>query len=260
MIKLSLSNQDVVARSVADFARITGRTLADEIVALARLAAVQLARRTQPFGDGKAAKDTGEKRVAEDISRVFLTPASAFSFLDEKDPNIASAFWRAYRNPDSWATDISGPFISYGITVSDVPDPQIHRAARTKNGGVHKNYRARQLVLQEEKLAGYIAQKKKMVGFAKSGWAKAADDCGGHRGILAWASSRHKGSHGSALIDRNPFAPKVLLENHVTYVSDILPDNEAQKAVADAYENSLKKILMAVKKSIRSHPYGRKAA
>jgi len=91
MIKLSLSNQDVVARSVADFARITGRTLTEEIIALARLAAVQLARRTQPFGDTRAAQDTGERRVSRDINRVSVrrkwtkgmasgTPVGRFSF------------------------------------------------------------------------------------------------------------------------------------------------------------------------------------
>lgn len=260
MIKFGFTNQNFVERSVQDFARITGRSLVDEIIALARLAAVQLARRTQPFGDTRAAQQTGETRIGKDINRVFTTAPTVFAQLDEKDPAEANLFWQAYRAQDLGSMAEILQYNNIDLAVAAAPDPALHTAARTKNGGVHKNYRARQLVTHEGKLNAYVAKKKKMSGFAKSGWAKAADACGGHRGIMAWASSRHKGSHGSAQIDRDLFRPKVTLQNHVTYVTDILPEAQQNKAIADAYENSLKRIMLMVKKSLRNFPLGRRAA
>lgn len=260
MITASIHDSELVNRSVADFARVTGRSLADEIIALARLAAVQLARRTQPFGDGRAEQETGEKRVGKDIFRVFATPPTVFSMLEEKNQDEAGYFWQAYKARDLGSMAEVLQENSIDLSISNAPDPSVHRAARTKKGGVHKNYRARQLVMQEDELTAYVAKKKKMVGFAKSGWAKAADACGGHRGIMAWASSRHPGSHGSAQIDRDLVRPSVVLENHVDYVSDILSWSNEQKALEDAYENSLKRIMIMIKKSIRKSSLGRKAA
>ena len=135
----------------------------------------------------------------------------------------------------------------------------MHRAARTHGRRVHKKYRARQLVTGEGKLAAYSKKRQIRVGFAKAGWAKAADACGGHRGVMAWASSQQN-SPGGATIDRDPFRPSVILQNDVAYVSEILPPAERDKAIADAFQNSQSRIARMLIAQARKSELAARAA
>jgi hypothetical protein len=104
------------------------------------------------------------------------------------------------------------------------------------------------VVTQADQLRRYIAQRQKRVGFAKAGWAKAADECGGHRGIPAWASSRHGTAPGGAVITRDPLRPRVVLYNNVSYVSRILPPAYQEQAITIAYERAMKRYATAIRK------------
>ena len=248
MITATLNGKDEVIRAVAHFTAMTGRSLTEEIIAMARLTAVELARQTQPWGNTKAAEETGKARVSSDINRVFRTPSSIYSEIRDQKESEASLFWKAYEDrDDSFMEEIMNRN-SINLQVYAVPSPAIHRAARTKKGAVHKNYRAKQMVMYPESLQKYVKEKQQLVGFAKSGWAKAADMCGGHRGIPAWASSRHnKYGNGGAIIDRNHIRPSVVLQNSVNYVSDILVSYAIDKAIADAYYRTSKRIQMMIR-------------
>lgn len=260
MLNFHLTGEKPILEAVQDFTTVTGRTLGDEIIAIARLTAVELARRTQPFGADRAAQATGENRVKGDIGRVFATPPSIFSLLENLDPQESGYFWEAYRHRDFASMMEIMQHNSLRIeSISDAPDPQVHSAARTRAGKVHKNYKPRQLVLREERLKTYIRKKQRMVGFAKAGWAKAADACGGHRGIPAWASGRHKNAAGGAIISRDIVRPTIRLINSTTYVSQILPEREQQAAIHSAMDRQLKRIQRMIQQVARSSPLGRAA-
>lgn len=260
MIKMSLENKESVAKAISSFAEATGRDLTTEIIAMSRLVAVSLATSTQPYGSGKDAQARGMKRVAADINRVFHTPSSIFSALEEKEDGQASQFWAAYQKKDNSLMQEILHANGFDLSIAAKPDPMVHAAARTKNGAVHKNYRARQLVLKKQELTRYIARRQRMVGFAKAGWAKAADACGGHRGIMAWASSRHPKSPGGARITRDPMRPLVVLENRVNYVSDILPEREISSAIDIAFQRAFKQMKAIIAANARKARLAARAA
>jgi hypothetical protein len=260
MISFNFNGEQEVTRAVARFADITGRSLADEIVALARLTAVELARRTQPFGNNQLARQSGESKTRSDIARVFRSPASVFAELEGKEKSEAGLFWKAHMDRDTAFMEAIMSRNSIDLSVAHKPDPEVHRSARTKNGRVHKNYRARQLVTREQSLNAYINKKARNVGFAKSGWALGADACGGHRGIPQWASSRHKGAHGGATINRDSARTEVILYNKVRYINDILPESAIQSAIADAYDRTSKRIQAMIRAKIRQSNLNKKSA
>lgn len=260
MIRLSLENEESVSRAVMSFAQATGRDLTTEIIAMSRLVAVSLATSTQPYGSGKDAQKKGSDRVSADINRVFHTPSSIFSALEEKEDGQASLFWAAYQKRDDSLMQRIMHSNGFDLTIAQEPSPMVHAAARTKNGGVHKNYRARQLVLKQAELKRYIARRQRMVGFAKAGWAKAADACGGHRGIMAWASSKHPTAPGGARITRDAMRPLVVLENRVNYVSDILPEREITGAIDIAFQRAFKQMQAIIAANARKARLGNRAA
>jgi hypothetical protein len=240
MITLDVQNEQIVSRAVASFAEATGRSMVEQIIATARIVAVSLATSTQPYGLGKDVHTGMQAKISRQINLVFRTPPSVFAELESKDPAAASRFWKAHKADDiSFMSEIMSAN-GITLTIASSPSPELHSKARTKKGNVHKKYRARQLVTQESTLEWYILKKQGMAGFAKAGWAKAADACGGHRGIPAWASSEHGSAPGGARISRDPVRPSVIIENHVNYITDVLPSAEIEKALTIAYGRMLK--------------------
>lgn len=240
MITFDIKDEETISRALSSFAAATGRSMVDQIIAAARLVSVSLATSTQPYGLGKNVHTGMQDKIAVQINRVFRTPPSVFSELERKDEWSANLFWKAYKyNDESLMQDVMNAN-GINLSVAASPSPELHAKARTKKGNVHKNYRARQLVTQEFALDWYILRKKSMAGFAKAAWAKAADACGGHRGIPAWASSEHPSAPGGARITRDPVRPSVIIENHVDYISDIITEAEIEKAITIAYERMLK--------------------
>lgn len=247
MIKLRVTGQQDAAQLVERFAQATGRDLADELVATARLLAVSLAHSTQPYGNGQAARQAGEQRVEQDIRKVFLTPSGVYQALVSDDsPGEARGFWAALRAGDEGRMRAIMEANAISVEIGVQPDPALHQASRNRRGRVKGA--PKMLVTRPPVLSAYIARVKKRVGFAKAGWAKAADDCGGHRGIPAWASGRHSSAPGGALIDRSPVHPAVILRNEVGYIRDVLPDSQVQTAVGIAYEKLLKRLNIILRK------------
>lgn len=246
MFTVGLEGAQEVMASVERFSQIAGRGLQEEIIAIGRLVAVSLATSTQPYGKGQDSRERGRQRVEMDIRKVFRTPSNIYQALLEDDPSEARKFWKAVTAGDqSWINSILREN-SINLEVGPTPIPSYHDAARGRNGRVKG--RARMLVTRAQELKRYIAKRQKMVGFAKSGWAKAADDCGGHRGIPAWASSKHPGSHGHSIIRRDTVRPSVLLVNSVRYVDQILPEREINSAIDIAYQRAIKRYTIALKK------------
>lgn len=249
MITARITGEERVMRKVEAFAEMAGRGLQDEIIGLARLVAVSMATSTQPYGASKAAHDTGKRRVEMDIRRVFRTPSSIYQELSEENPDDARAFWAAFSRRDTTLMEDLLRQHAIDLVVAPAPIKEFHDAARGPRGRVKG--RARQLVTQSESLRRYIQTRQKMVGFAKAGWAKAADDCGGHRGIMAWASSKHPTAPGGAIITKDPRRPRVVIYNRVSYVSDILPPAYQEQAIQIAYDRAIKRYTTALRAAAR---------
>jgi len=249
MITARVTGTDAVARVIQDFAAGTGRSLTEEIIATARLLSVSLATSTQPYGKTKASKTAGEGAVRKDIAKLFRTPGSVYQEIKEDDEFAAKQFWSAFKRTDTDAMRSLMTAASIDLEIVSRPSKEVHDAARNARGRVRG--RARQLVTAPGAIDAYTALRQKKVGFAKAGWAAAADACGGHRGIPAWASGRHPTAPGGASIIRDPARPQVTIFNHVSYIDQILPSPQIEAAVSIAYDKLLKRLDIITRKTLR---------
>jgi hypothetical protein len=238
-----------VMASIHRFADITGASLSEEIIRTARLVAVSVAHSTQPFGKDKATKETAERRVARDIRRVFATPFSVYAQLDRKADSLAAGqFWSAWKSRDEARMKEIMDRESLGLTIVRTPQKSIHQQRRNNRGQVSSGVPLH-MITDTRALDRYIAERQRKVGFAKSGWAAAADECGGHRGIPQWASSRHKGrAPGGAIITRDAVRPEVIIYNNVSYIDQVSNFSMIAQAVDIAYEKLQKRIQILIKK------------
>lgn len=225
--------------TLTDYAKDLGLDLLGEIIRLGRMMAVECARMTQPWGLDAKAQLKGKGAVAKDIQKVFGSPSRFYRIIRRKHPEAAESFWMAYKEGDEARMRENMIIAGAATAISDRPDRALHEAAR-KGERKHVNSAPKQMVTNPATMEKYIKQRQQAVGFVKAGWARAADDCGGHRGIPAWASTKQPGATGRAIIERHPIKPKVTIENTIPYVMENLTTLEINGALNDAYGKILK--------------------
>jgi hypothetical protein len=252
------------------YALIVGKSVNQQLRRHARLACVELANTTQPFGKGKDAKLLGEKAVEVDISKVFYTPEPYGGFV-----NAMSEI--AYKSFTKRAAKSNGKFDADAATLSftervngyastgnnaalkklakdfnwqgivDRPDPDIHQAAREgsrrkvrkQRGNMHLILGGRKSALQT-----YINKVKKRVGMAKAGWAVCAERIpnlglasAGTRGIPQWvtrnknAPAPQRSSVDASTTFRKSSNPRVVMHNAVPWTSQNLTESAARAAL-----------------------------
>jgi hypothetical protein len=251
------------------YAEIVGKDVQQELRRHARIACVELANTTQPFGKDKAAKELGEKAVEVDISKVFYTP-EPYGGAVEQLHELASKFnnYRASQSKRGFNADeatlrftdrVNGYaaagnmkalrkiFENFGwLGVIDEVDPQLHWSAR---GGSRMKVKKRvgnmHLLMQKRtKLDAYIKQVQRKVGMTKAGWAVCAEkipelDLASvqTRGIPQWVT-RNKGHRipAASSVDAsstftNAINPSVRMTNAVPWTSQNLSASSAMMAL-----------------------------
>ena len=243
--------EDVMA-SVKRFAVETGTTLLKELMITGRNLCVSLAHSTQPYGMNPDARKMGMNAVETDIRKVFATPSSIYEDLDIKDEQAAGAFWKAVTNQDpATMLEIVKSQGLYIQEVSAAPSRALHESHRKSKGRVYLKMQ-RAIVTNTAALTAYIKTRQKMVGFAKAGWARAAEKLGGLRGFPVWASTRHPSAQGGADISPDPVRPMVVIWNRVPYIRDALSEEEVNKAVSIAYQKLFKRMTIILRKKRRT--------
>jgi hypothetical protein len=225
--------------------------LGTEIIRAARLCAVSCSRSTQPYGNTPASKKIGEAAVMRDICKVYSYPSPLFLAIRSRHPQDAGAFWEAYKKRDQAAMQAAMERAGYGMAIAQRPDPALHQAARTGRRGGVRSRQSSQLLLQPGSREKYIKAVQKNVGFGKGGWARAAEQLGGTRGIPAWAGSKQPGAPGRAIITPHATKPKVVIENDVGYIHEIITPTQISEAVAIAYERLFKQLAYLAKRPRR---------
>ena len=273
---------------MAEYARIVGKDVNRELRRHARLACVELANTTQPFGKGKDAKELGEKAVEVDISKVFYTPQSE-GFLNGISEMAAESYRKRAARSNKFDSDkatqkfkdrVQG-YIAANNTralkelakdfnwqgVVDHPDPAIHQAAR---GGARMKVRKRRgamhLILGGKKgaLQTYINKVKKRVGMAKAGWAVCAEkipDLGlasaATRSIPQWvtrnknAPAPARSSVDASTTFRQSSNPRVVMRNAVPWTSQNLAPSAARTALNIARDKFLKMMNIQIRYVLR---------
>lgn len=256
--------KDVVTVSDAAFQRAlielsfhTRKEFSDVVKRQGRLLAVQLARFTQPYqgsssADGNYTGDTdkimGEKAVRRDLYRLFAPPFVAFAQIRDTDREVAKAFWRAIEDAE-WL-EAERLVRQAGGRWRNVPvgrfDRNIHKTARNRRGNVSRHVPA-QIVTNPKAFSQYAEKKVKLVGLAKGGWAAAAKQVGGMRGLPRWVTRHARSDIGNATDNsRDSNNPHVILRNTVPYIGQVC----SQDTVALALRVQKQKMLAHINRVI----------
>ncbi len=214
----------------------------------ARLTAVELARRTQPFGDGATPRAVGEAATTADIYRVYATPGKAYN--DIHDAKSQSDFWRAVKTSalDKAAIILNRSASNLkGVPISDFDGGAAHRQLRNNQGRISKSQKPVMIVKNPKTLKTYVDSEVKKVGQGKGGWATCAKALGGTRGIPGWVSRQN--SPGQVIENYKAELSSVTMTNQVPYADQILSETEKQNAIeiaADRLGKSVKRAFQEI--------------
>ena len=218
-----------------------------------RLIAVSFAIQTQPFTGkegnfgsknpnyiGDADRKVGEYAVLRDITHVYRTIDQVYEQLKTQTSNqvnggirAARAFYAAASSGNiERAQRILGSFRTFdrGATVIKFDRGAAHQARRNSRGRVGSR-RASIVMTDTKGLITYIRKTIRKVGIAKSGWAAAARDLGGMRGIPQWVTRHAKMGFGGATDNSTATNPHVILHNGVKYIGQVLNQGAISEAL-----------------------------
>ena len=270
MPKFKLTNLKF-EKIMKDYATIRETTIPDAVHMNARLLCVELARRTQPFGDKKGGEKVGEKAITRDLlgrgggskgknrAGVFapLTPfmqehalfnntSDNIRLFARKDGTVYGTD-RAHFMPDASISTMRG------IHKSNFVNGRMSAAGGDTRDIGRWKFINRYFVMPDT-LKDYIASQHAKVGIAKSGWAY----CATHlkkvvagdmtKGIPGWVT-RHIGDHGNGRVTDNTGNldhPHVILTNTSKYADAVLRPSEqlmAMSVVAEKMKNQMARIL-----------------
>jgi len=242
-IKVDASN---LVSMLQRFEEVAGKSMPQLVRAHARICAVELANRTQPFtGGGKNGPEVlarGTKYLKKDILKAVKDPEK----LQEKAASIADASLRERlqavisSGKESHIAAllkacgvIKEAFNFHPVNGND-HIRQIHSGNRSKRTGHTLSTRG-EYYYSRKGIDGYVKTIAKRLGYAKSGWSQAARDIGGvkgdeARGIPAFAK-RQKGDNGKG-VDKSDRKgdPHFVMTNSTPWVSRLLPIRRQQEA------------------------------
>ena len=233
------------------YAELREQTIPDAVVAASRLLCVELARRTQPFGDKDDAKKAGEKAITRDLlgrggggsvraglfSGHDFTPDMGFEWY-ATGPNV-----RLFISKDGFAYGTDKTYFKESVSQGELRS--IHKSKfvngkMSSAGGRDRSIGRWKFIekwfVPKEALNDYVDSQILKVGWAKAAWAACARELrkvtsgSATRGIPSWVT-RHD-SPNSDVVDnsRNLSNPNVTLINATKYASQVLPASEVQNA------------------------------
>ena len=241
------------------------KTMPELVRKYSRIAAVELANRTQPFsvgnGAGGKAKELGQAAVSKGINTV-IAGKSWMQYFADRSTNESI---RERLQAMAAANDTRGfaEFLrSVGMSapvevISSGGIGKAHNDNRHKRTG-RTFKRIDKIYLTKSGLDSYVKKMTRRVGLSKSGWADCARKIGGvkgdgARGIPAFAKSKHHKSAG-AITDhtRDKDNPRIIMRNEIPWISRICPAIEQKNALTLARNKMLyeaNRILRAAAKN-----------
>lgn len=262
-IKANTSEMDEIFRN---FMKFTEQTIPILVRRHARLLAVELANRSQPFSEGekrKTAKQLGQNAVKNDLTKVFRNKALLQGVVD-KTVN-ESIKKRLQKELDSGNNRKIGEiFKAVGMInefelLAKSGLKEKHKLHRSPISGRTWSPKKTMYIATGQSLSAYTKEIQKRVGFSKSAWAECARKIGGtkgdnERGIPAFAkSNKHKSAAGT-IIDgtksRNPF---ITMTSHIPWSTRILRISEVIMAHKIVRERMMKQADYIMKHAAKTN-------
>jgi len=240
------------------FEEVTGKSIPQLVRAHARICAVELANRTQPFsvgsGVGPAVLARGTMYLKKDLRKITKDREA----LDEKAAGIADEKLRVRlqaviasgKNPAIAALLVAVGTIKNASDFKLVSGPKemepLHKSHRSGRTG-HALSTRPSYHFAPSGIDGYVKTIAKRLGYAKSGWAECARKIGGvkgdgARGIPAFAK-RQKGENFKVLDNSEKKSnPHFTMTNTTPWVSRLLPARRQDDALNVARDKMIKQM------------------
>ena len=247
-----------------DYAEIRAVTIPDAVMLNARLLCVELARRTQPFGDKQ---ESGTIRVKNDIGKIIKNTEQLDEYADRvgsqrikerlKDLiksgkfDIVETILRNIGFLNKW----TGMEVISGSKMKSV-----HNQARNKTTGRTKSRGSKLFIASVSDQETYISEVQKRVGMSKGGWANCATQLKRvNKGSLLsnfpkWVIKAMKSGSGSVKdITSDLKNPRVEMTNNIPWASNVIPKSEeefAKSVVVSKMRNQMNNILKKRQKTL----------
>jgi len=250
---------------LANFQKFTEQTIPILVRRHARLLAVELANRSQPFSVGatsKSARKDGQNAVSNDLSKVFRNKGSLQGVVDKtQSESLKKKLQKALDSGNN--RKIGEIFKSVGMVnefelVAKSGLAEKHKAHRSPRSGRTWSPKKNLFIATGQSLSSYTKEIQKRVGMSKSAWAECAEYIGGvkgdpQRGIPAFARNKDnkvKGVIQDGIKSRNPF---IRMESRLPWASRILPNSEIKMAHHIVREKMIKQANYIMKHAAKKN-------
>lgn len=253
-------NADNLTSVLLQYTTLTGKGIPELMRSNARLCAVELANRTQPFSVGKAseagakAKTAGETRTANDIGKVIKSKSRLDEIFAATQSDKLRANLSKLAASGRW-DDLKSVFQKLGFgAIEFVSNAESFNAAhkynRNRSTG-HTFKKADKLYIATSGLPAYIKEIVKRVGLSKSGWAECARQLGGvkgdgARGIPAFAKRHNKG-YGKVTESISGAKTSFTLINTIPWAEKVCRPSEQRTALTMAKTKMIEQMRRAIK-------------
>lgn len=232
---VDIAELDSAIQKLADAA---GSTAREVLPAQMRLFAADLAFNTRPIGKTAAAQKAGQINVEKRIRWVYCSVGMMADLLEPYGERVKKGFIARVKKKD---------FVNAARILNDI-FPSTYTIGEFDGGKLHKEQQfsrkvtKRLVVINHPKVEAYIREKKKLVGFAKGGFAAAARQLGGVRGIPGFATRQNAPGSGSVAGDGRTLT--VTMTNAVKYIEDALDAHGEARAI----EHRQKSVVAIIKR------------
>jgi hypothetical protein len=250
-------NSDNLKSVLTQYGVLTGKGIPDLMRSNARLCAVELANRTQPFsvgkGGGSSAKIAGQTRTANDIGKIIKTRDRLNEIFDKTQSDSLRTSLKNLAASSKW-DELRSVLQKVGFGAVEFISGQAiraaHRASRSKNTG-RTFKKADKLYIATSGLPSYINEIVKRVGLSKSGWAECARQIGGvkgdaARGIPAFAK-RHQAGFGKVSESGSGANTSFTLTNSIPWADNVCRPSEQRTALTIAKTKMIEQMRRAIK-------------
>lgn len=249
-VTLRFSDISELDSAVSQLAAASSKTVREVLPAQMRLLAADLAFNTRPIGNTAAAQRAGQDRVVKRISSIYKSVGTMAELLGDKEDRLKKAFISMIKKRDYIrAAKLIGDLLGYRITVGEFDGGDLHKKQQFT-----KHVTERMVVVNYTKVVQYTRAKLKLVGFAKGGFATAARELGGVRGIPGFATRQASPGSGSVTGDDRNLT--VTMTNDVRYIAEALDAHGEDRAIEhrkQAVDSVIQRIMDRKLKSASRH-------
>ena len=211
-------------RGIQRLADAAGKGAKEAMVPQARLFCADLAFHTKPIGKTAADGKSHQEEIKKRINSVYLTVGAAVNIIKRKSEPGAVVFRKMLRKGNyTEARYIMNEFLPGNWSVGTFDGGKLHRDQRFS-----KKVRIRMVVIDKASLTAYTKRTVKLSGFAKAGFAAAARQLGGVRGIPGFVTRQKAQGRGKVSGDKKTLKIEIFNDvKHIEFALDYAGEGRA---------------------------------